>query len=73
MNELLFLILVPLTLLLVLRRKRTPDTEYVPRYPTTAKDVRGYGVPMRKEEGEPIRLPSMDEDGVGCRPKDNDR
>ena len=26
MNELLFLILVPLTLLLVLRRKRTPDT-----------------------------------------------
>ena len=45
MNELLFLILVPLTLLLVLRRKRTGNPEPC----------------------------NMDEDGVGCKPKDNDR
>ena len=52
MNELLFLILVPLTLLLVLRRKRTDNPELLTLNP---------------------EQPSMDEDGVGCRPKDNDR
>ncbi len=52
MNELLFLILVPLTLLLVLRRKRTDNPELLTLNP------------------EPC---NMDEDGVGCKPKDNDR
>jgi len=52
MNEILFLILVPLTLLLVLRRKRTDNPEPLTLNP------------------EPC---NMDEDGVGCKPKDNDR
>jgi hypothetical protein len=55
MNELLFLILVPLTLLLVLRRKRTDNPDDY------------YG-----EDANPEPC-NMDEDGVGCKPQDNDR